>query len=448
MIFLQKFKENIISNNLFTIKDKLLIGVSGGADSTILCQLCNDVGYNFAIAHCNFNLRGEESNRDEEFVKELAQKYKVQYFATHFDTITIAKKEKKSIEETARSLRYYWFKQLMKENSFDYLLTAHHADDNIETVMMNFFRGTGIKGLRGILPKHQKIVRPLLFARRADIETYANENNIDFVTDSTNAENDYTRNYFRNDILPFIEKIYPETKKNILNNIKRFKEIEEIYETTVQKTIESLVEKKGNEIYIPVLKLSHSKSLQTIIYEIIKEYNFSAAQVAEVEKLLKSESGKYILSSTHRILKNRKWLIISPTKKDEFVAHYLIEEDTKTIELPDHKIDITHIVTNIPTDANEHVAILNSVNITYPLLVRKWKAGDYFYPLGMQKKKKLSKFFIDLKLSITQKENIWVIESNKKIIWIIGLRIDDRFKIIAHQTNAIKLNLVQKNQKG
>ncbi|MEQ1554275.1 MAG: tRNA lysidine(34) synthetase TilS, partial [Ferruginibacter sp.] len=147
-------------------------------------------------------------------------------------------------------------------------------------------------------------------------------------------------------------------------------------------------------------------------------------------------------------LKNRKWLIISPTKKDEFVAHYLIEEDTKTIELPDHKIDITHIVTNIPTDANEHVAILNSVNITYPLLVRKWKAGDYFYPLGMQKKKKLSKFFIDLKLSITQKENIWVIESNKKIIWIIGLRIDDRFKIIAHQTNAIKLNLVQKNQKG
>jgi tRNA(Ile)-lysidine synthase len=443
MIFLQNFTAYIKTRNLFQQRDKLLIAVSGGADSTVLCQLCKQAGYDFAIAHCNFKLRGEESDRDEIFVRQLAERYNVKIYVASFDTKIIATEQKTSIEETARNLRYDWFKELLIEYKFDYLLTAHHADDNIETVMMNFFRGTGIKGMRGILPRQKNIVRPLLFARRLEIEEYAAQNNIAFVMDSTNAESDYTRNYFRNELIPAIEKIYPETANNVLRNTNRFVDVELLYNQSISNIKENLVEKRGNEIHIPVLKLAKTKPLHTVIYEIIAEYNFTAAQVSEVEKLLNSESGKYIVSTTHRILRNRKWLIISPLNIVDEVEYYLIEKNEAVILFAGGKLEINTIVKPESLVTTSDIAFIDATNLKYPLLLRKWRPGDFFYPLGMDKKKKLSRFFIDVKLSLTQKENVWVLETDKKIIWVVGLRIDDRFKITDYSAHIVKLSLVQ-----
>jgi tRNA(Ile)-lysidine synthase len=444
MQLLQQFKEYIALQNLFQKTDGLLLAVSGGVDSVVLCELCHQAGYHFVIAHCNFQLRGEESERDEAFVAQLAASYKVPYFVKHFDTTAIAKSLKKSIEETARDLRYEWFQQLLLQSenkSISHVLTAHHADDNIETVLMNFFRGTGIKGLRGILPKQGNIVRPLLFAKRTELEIFATSNHLTYVTDSTNAINEYTRNFFRNSIIPQVSERYPEAKENVLKNIQRFTEVEILYQQAIALHKKKLLEHKGNEVHIPVLKLLKISPLPTVLYEIIKHFGFTALQTEDAVSLLQSETGKYIQSATHRIIKNRNWLIITPVKNDLSV-NILIEEKDKKIafELGEITLQLKPIsLHQLQTDST--IAQLDATQIKFPLLLRKWKQGDYFYPLGMDKKKKLSRFFIDQKLSITQKENVWVIEMDKKIVWIVGMRIDNRFKITPTTKEILQVKL-------
>ena len=448
MELLQKFLAYIKKENLFTKNDHLLIAVSGGADSVVLCRLCAAAGLNFSLAHCNFKLRDAESDRDEQFVKKLSEQLGVKLFVKTFDTVSQAKLNKTSIEETARNLRYEWFKQLLLEsktldNPFSFLLTAHHADDNVETVIMNFFRGTGIKGLRGILPKQQQIVRPLLFAKRKDIEKFAFKNGVEFITDSSNASNDYTRNLFRNEILPSVEKIYPEALNNVLRNIERLTAVEYLYEESIEQIKQKLVEKKGDEMHIPVLKLLKVKPLQTVIYEIIKDVGFTAMQVNEVEKLLYSDSGKYIKSDSHIILRNRKWLIISPKTILTQIKNIIIEENAGNILFDEGTLQIYPSAKPEKFVGDASTVFIDAADLTYPLMLRKWKTGDYFYPLGMTKKKKLSRFLIDIKLSLLQKEKCWVLESNKKIVWVIGYRIDERFKIISSSKQIVKLSLIR-----
>jgi tRNA(Ile)-lysidine synthase len=439
MDLLKSFQKYIKQQHLFNPKDKLLLAVSGGVDSVVLCELCELTGYDFVIAHCNFRLREEESDRDEEFVRRLAEKYNVTLYNTTFDTKVIASQLKKSIEETARDLRYKWFEAVRGEKVYDYILTAHHANDNVETVLINFFRGTGIKGLHGILSKQNKIIRPLLFANKKQLLAFANENKLQFVTDYTNAENDFTRNYFRNELIPSIQKVFPEAEENILKNIGRFSEAEQLYNQAIALHKSKLLEQKENEIHIPVLKLQKVQPLATVIYEIIKAYNFTAHQTEAVIALLESESGKYVQSSSHRIIKNRKWLIISPNQTGD-AQHILIETNDKKIAFAEWEFQIEKKST-FDINHSPVIAQLDAAEIKFPLLLRKWKQGDYFYPLGMQKKKKLSRFFIDQKLSLTQKEKIWVIESNKKILWVVGIRIDDRFKITAKTKEVLQIKL-------
>ena len=448
MILLQQFTDYIKQQNLFQSKDKLLLAVSGGVDSMVLCELCKQAGYDFAIAHCNFQLRGDDSKRDENFVAAQAKKYGVVFYVTTFDTKTVAKQEKKSVEETARDLRYAWFEELRIKNDYNYLVTAHHANDNIETVLMNFLRGTGIKGLHGILPKQNKIIRPLLFAAKNELSAFATENKLPFVSDYTNEQNDFTRNYFRNEIIPAIKKVFSGAEENILNNITRLGEAEQLYNQAIDMHKKKLLEHKGNEIHIPVLKLQQLAPLSTIIYEIIKDYNFTAHQTDDVVSLLKSESGKYIQSTTHRIIRNRKWLIISPNQTTT-AQNILIEEADKKITFEQGELQIEKSSQLSTINHQLSTAQLDLAEIKFPLLLRKWKQGDYFYPLGMQNlpagrqgKKKLSRFFIDQKLSLTQKENVWVIESDKKILWVVGMRIDDRFKITASTKNIIQFTVL------
>ncbi len=442
MTFFERFTAYNREQNLFKKNDNLLLAVSGGVDSVILCELCKQANYHFKIAHCNFQLRGDESERDEKFVRALAKKYEVAIFVKRFNTKEYAAHNKVSIQVAARELRYEWFADLMKEElckgdkssdskdtSSTFLLTAHHANDNIETLLMNFFKGTGIKGLQGILPRYGKIIRPLLFARKEEILLFASENNLSFVEDSSNSSDKYTRNYFRHQLIPSLQKKFPQVEENLLNNIDRYREIEILYAQSVSLQKKKLLEVKGNEIHIPVLKLLKTEPLKTIIYEIIKEYGFTARQTEEVASLLKSESGKYISSATYKIIKNRGWLIISPVNTFE-AHHILIYENDKEIDFEEGKLKIKDFELSMEKIEASHLfATLDADTITFPLLLRKWKQGDYFYPLGMHHKKKLSKFFIDQKLSVADKEKIWVLESNKKIIWIVGKRIDDRFKI-------------------
>ena len=425
MDLLKRFIEFIKKENLFQSKDRLLLAVSGGVDSVVLCELCKQARYDFIIAHCNFQLRGDESERDEQFVRSLGEKYNVEVLVKKFDTKQYIEATKKGIQEAARDLRYEWFKELNSQ----WIVTAQHADDNIETVLMNFFKGTGINGLHGILPKQSKIIRPLLFARKNELRQFAEENNLKFVEDSSNESNKYTRNYFRNKLIPDLQTVFPQVENNLLDNIQRFNEVEELYRQSVGLHKKKLVEQKGAEVHIPVLKLLKATPIATIVYEIIRDFGFTANQTNEVVSLLQSETGRYIQSSTHRIIKNRNWLIISPNQTS-IADNILIEENDIKIEYANGFLAIKKI-NNDSFSINKSAAIaqLDAREIKFPLLLRKAKQGDYFYPLGMNKKKKLSRFFIDRKLSLSEKENVWIVEMDKKIIWIVGLQIDNRFKV-------------------
>ena len=466
MSLLNQFIKNIEQQNLFQKNDYLLLAVSGGVDSVALCELCYQAGFRFAIAHCNFQLREEESDRDEKFVIELGEKYGVEIFVKKFDTKKYAEEKKVSTQVAARELRYAWFKELLKEVSgimyqasdknhiqykqefgspliphSSFLLTAHHANDNIETLLMNFFKGTGVKGLQGILPKQKKIIRPLLFAKREEILSFIEENNLVFVEDSSNNSDKYTRNYFRHQLIPSIQKVFPQAEENLINNIERFKEIEILYRQSIDHHKKKLLEQKGNEIHIPVLKLLKSIPLKTITYEIIKDYGFTSHQTGEVLSLLSAESGKYISSASHKIIRNRNWLIIAPVNTLE-ASHILINDTDTEVDFELGKLKLKKSAnSNEKPSASKDIAMLDLENITFPLLLRKWKQGDYFYPLGMKGKKKLSKFFIDQKISVTDKEKIWVIESNKKVVWITGQRIDDRFKITEKTKDILSVSI-------
>lgn len=441
MTLLQQFKNNIITKNLFSPKDALLLAVSGGIDSVVLAALFQQSGFDFAIAHCNFQLRGNDSNRDEAFVQQLAEKYDRPFFLVKFDTKQFASQQKISTQEAARELRYNWFEKIRKENGFTAIVTAHHGDDNIETVMMNFFRGTGIRGLRGMEAKQGNIVRPLLFAKRKELESFLKENDLAFVTDISNETDDYTRNYFRNKVIPFVEQSYPEAASNVLENINRFKEIEVLYKQAVEIHKSKLVEVRGDEIHIPVLKLKKTYPLHSIVYELISSYHFSSSQTEEVMALLDSDTGKYVQSSTHRIIKNRAWLIIAPLATDE--ADIIVIDGPGRVHFAKGDLLVEHTTTvNDTVSTANNIACLDAGFIRFPLLLRKWKAGDYFYPLGMQKKKKLSRFFIDQKLSTTEKEQVWVIEMDKKIVWIVGHRIDDRLKLTPSSKSILTIRLL------
>lgn len=440
-----------------TANTRLLVAVSGGVDSVVLVDILNCMGFDFLMTHVNFQLRGEESERDEQFVRSLADQYGKELLVKKFDTKLYAQENKLSIQEAARVLRYNWFSEILAgwqlagtANNTPlatyFIVTAHHADDNIETVLMHFFRGTGIQGMAGIQPllKERKLIRPLLGFRKSELQLYADVRGLSFVEDSSNASDKYTRNYFRNQLLPQIKEVYPQVEENLVHNIERFREIEEIYRQSVDQQINRLLEAKGTEWHIPVMKWKQVKPLSTISWELISRFGFHAAQTAEVIKLLDGENGGYQLSASHRIIRNRQWMIISPINTAT-AQHIQIEEGQAEVVFENGKLTITtqsetfthsltHSFTHSPSDAS-----LDASEIRFPLLLRKWKAGDYFYPLGMQKKKKLGKFLIDLKLARTEKEQVWVLESDKRILWVLGYRIDNRFRITEKTKQVLQL---------
>ena len=459
MELLSRFQTYIQQHHLFQSKDQLLLAVSGGVDSVVLTDLCHKAGYEFTIAHCNFQLRGEESNADELFVRSLGEKFNVEVLVKKFDTEEYAAANKLSIQEAARALRYTWFEEIVNgqwsmvngekqvqegpthhSSLITHLLTAHHSDDNNETLLMNFFRGTGLHGLTGIPVAYGHVKRPLLSFTKQELLDYANEQGLQFREDSSNQSSKYTRNFFRNEIIPAIEKVYPQVKTNLTDNINRFLQIEQLYKLSTQAIIKKLCRIKGNEIHIPVKQLLQYNN-KALIYEIIHPYGFSEKQIDEVLKLAESDSGRYIDSPVfhYRIIKHRHWFIISPVQTAES-ANIIIEENDQQVFFEAGQLSCKKLAAaKVELNTSAEIAQLNAAEITFPLLLRKWKTGDYFYPLGMKKKKKIARFLIDAKLSKTQKENVWVLESNKRIIWVVGHRIDDRFKLTPATKDVLQL---------
>jgi tRNA(Ile)-lysidine synthase len=450
MDLLERFKNCITKHALFSNSDHLLVAVSGGVDSIVLCELLTRCGFKIVIAHCNFQLRGAESDRDEAFVKSLADKYRCEVKAKRFDTNKYSEEEKISIQVAARELRYQWFHELLDSihsETAKWIVTAHHLDDNIETVLMNFFKGTGLSGMRGMLPKSGKLVRPLLFAKKEELLQFAKESELKWVEDSSNESDKYSRNYLRHQLVPLIERIYPSALENLKNTIERFGEIEKFYDATVHRELKKLIETRGEEMHIPILKLKKMASPKTLLYELIAPLGFNPVRVEEVMELMESETGKFLVSDSHRILKNRNWLIISPvqTQMQEYV---LVEAHQKHVHFQPGNLELRmRPATEVQLKSGNGVALLDAGKIHYPLMLRRWKQGDYFYPLGMRKKKKLARFFIDQKLSLAQKEKTWVIEMDKKIIWVIGMRIDDRFKVTSSTKQVLQISYDDKVEK-
>lgn len=457
MDLLSSFKRYIKERNLFGTGDKLIIATSGGVDSVVLCELCQRSGFSFVIAHANFGLRGKESEQDEAFVCSLAESHQVPFFLKTFDTRTMAAQTGAGIQETARLLRYQWFAELAgelksgaapvkanrKAQTKYVLLTAHHADDQAETVLMNFCKGTGIAGVRGMQNPAVlfglTVVRPLLFAWKTDILAYAASLNLSYREDSSNASTDYTRNYFRKEVIPVIASVMPGISSQLVENADRFSGIEQIYQQALATmTGKLLVSRKGLPS-IPVNKLKKQAGIRTLLYEMTRPYGFTAAQSEDVARLLGSESGRHVDSPNHRIFRDRDWLVISG-KGGAATDMLLIEEGTSRVDFPAGSLHIARVDRKPEIVQDEMVAMLDARDIVYPLLLRTWKQGDYFYPLGMRKKKKLSRFFIDQKMSVPEKEKTWVIESGKRIIWVVGKRIDDRFRIGESTTTAIKIS--------
>jgi tRNA(Ile)-lysidine synthase len=438
---LEQFNRFFREKKLSFTHQRYLLAVSGGVDSVVLCELSKAAGLSFAIAHCNFGLRGEESLRDEAFVRNLGERYGATVFVQNFDTTAFAESHKLSIQEAARKLRYEWFEAVRKNNGFDYILLAHHANDNIETVLMHFFRGTGLEGLTGMPDENREkhCLRPMLYLKRSEIVSFAKENKLEWVEDSSNASDKYTRNFFRNTLIPQVQTVFPQAENNVLHNIRRLQETAILYNGLVEDLKKKICERKGEEVHIPVLKLMQYQHT-SLPYEIIKDFGFNEPFVDELLKLAGAGSGKYISNDAYRIIRHRAWFIIAP--KSTTAATLVIDKEESRVAFDNQEMRLTFMeVERFSLDKSTSVAQLDAGEVPFPLVLRKWKKGDYFYPLGMRKKKKLARFFIDQKLSQTQKEKVWVLESHKRIVWIVGHRIDDRFKVTENTRKVLQLSL-------
>ncbi len=424
----KRFIQYIEQHQLFSKEQIILVAVSGGADSVVLLNLLMEAGYKAAVAHCNFNLRAKESDADEAFVHQLVNHYNIPAHFIAFNTNEYAKENKLSIEMAARELRYNWFSKLLKDNSYTNIATGHHLNDSIETIFLNLARGTGYKGITGISAKNGTIVRPMLFATRTEIESYANENNLEYRNDSSNEEEKYLRNIVRKQIIPAFKKLNPAFEQVMQNNINNLNDsalVLDNYFTNFQK--ETIIsDTYPIEIHFNALK---DKSPQSIhLYELIKNYGFNSDAVAKILIGIRKESGRLFYSDTHQLLIDREKLII--TKKTEIEnKEFQINTIAELSNLPIHLKGKEISSRNFTIIKKSNFACIDANKISFPLTLRKWKNGDYFYPLGMNQKKKVSDFLIDTKTNRIEKENTWVLLSGNDIFWIVNKRIDNRFKV-------------------
>ena len=421
----------------------VFLAISGGVDSIALAHLLKESGYSPTWLHVNFQLRGEESERDQQFVEALATSWNQSIHVNRLDAASYAEQHKCSIQEAARTLRYDWFAQVVRAAGKQaVLLTAHQSDDNAETLLMNLLRGTGLRGLTGIPPVNDYIRRPLLQVSRADINQYVIEHGLAFVEDSSNQSTDYTRNQLRLEVMPLLRKIYPQVDRTLLQNIERFGSAYSIYQNAAKRWMRKYVQrdKEGQRVSVALLLESENRAM---IHEWLSPYGFTEKQEFELIRMGESESGRWIDSAdgTHRVVKHRKHFILSPISSVQAVDQW-IEARQSNVMFVGGQLSIDELKGQPKElDAGAQVALVDATALSFPLLLRPWRAGDYFYPLGLNKKKKIARFLIDQKLSKVEKEKVWVIESAGRIVWVVGQRIDHRFRISESSRSVLKIEL-------
>ena len=433
--------KNHIKTNLAILQDaKLIVAISGGIDSVVLAYLCNELNFNFALAHCNFNLRGEESNADQDFILDLAERLNAEVYVQNFDTQAHADEYKKSIQMAARTLRYNWFDELAAQFNFDYILTAHHADDNLETFLINFTRGTGLIGLTGIPMINESVVRPLLPFSREEIELYAKQKGIKWREDSSNASRKYLRNKLRHEVVPILKEINPNLLDSFKNTLDHLNDTADIVEEHLNSiTINTISTINDNGIYYKISEFKKVNNPKAYLFEMFKNYGFT--EWNDVLDLLDAQSGKQVLSNSYRLIKHREHLILTELKSDTLESVILYEDQMQkgNVETPIGKFRFQNVEKIEKGMSNE--IYIDKDKLHFPLELRPWKEGDFFFPLGMKGKKKLSKYLKDEKLSLVEKENTWLLTSNNEVVWVVAKRGDNRFKVNSKTNNILKIEL-------
>lgn len=437
---LQKFENHINTKFPFLKNKKVLIAISGGIDSVVLTHLLHQLNYQISLAHCNFQLRGDASDLDQEFIIKLGKKLTLNTYTTQFETVAYAQKQKLSTQLTARTLRYNWFHKLIAQHAFDYVLTAHHADDNLETFLINLTRGTGLEGLTGIPETNGVILRPLLPFSREDIITYAKKHDINWREDQSNSSTKYIRNKIRHQVIPVLKEINPSLLSSFSKTSNYLQESQDIIDDNLDAIAKKVSKKEisdtGETTTFNIEEINQLSNPKAYLYQFLKAYHFT--EWNDVYQLLSAQSGKHVFSKTHVLLKNRDVLILSRKSANTF---------NETFEIAQHQTEIKHPVVLRFEDAthqstkNKNTIFLDKEKLEFPLRIRKWKNGDVFYPFGMQGKKKVSKYFKDEKFSLFQKQRTWLLcDNSNTIIWIIGYRADSRCIASKHSKTVLKVS--------
>ena len=422
---IDRVRRFIEKEKLFTPNATVVVGLSGGMDSMVLLDLLTLLGYECVAAHCNFHLRGEESDRDARFVRKWCKGIDIPFTSIDFDTTQYAADKKVSIEMAARELRYEWFEIVRRQYGAEAIAVAHHKDDSVETVLLNLIRGTGIKGLTGIMPKNRHVVRPLLCVTRSEIEEYIIERDMPYVFDSTNDDDAILRNSLRLNIIPQLEKINPSIKDAIWRTSQNLSEAEKVYNASIQEAVKDSF-KDGK---IDVLKLRKSASARSVLFEILSPLGFGASVIEDIYLGMEGSSGKVFYSKSYRLIKDRDFFILDRIN-DNPASEELVYIDSKTdeITLP-LPLSIRREKMPVTIQKSSRFLYSDMNKLKFPLIVRRWKEGDWFIPFGMKGRKKVSDYFTDRKYSLKQKEEAWILLSGSDIVWIVGERTDDRFKV-------------------
>lgn len=443
--FKQGFTGFIEENELFSGDDHVLLAVSGGVDSVVMCDLFSFSGFSYGIAHCNFQLRGQESAQDEEFVKKLADRYQVRFYLEKFETRKHSKEKNISLQMAARELRYQWLEKIRAGKGFDWIATAHHRDDVMETMLFNLVRGTGIRGLHGILPRRGKIIRPLLFTGRKPILEFAKNRNIRWREDRTNLKTKYRRNLIRHKVIPVLKKINPSLDQTFMKNSKLFQQYEEILVKEWEQKKKDVVIEKKDRTYFSIDALKRLRAPGVYLYQWLTPYGFNITQIEDITRHLSGQPGKKFYAPGYVLEKDRDHLILYDRKPEQIQDNRIwINKTDRSWEFEGKQFTADFIsFGSKPADfSDESVAYLDPGEMKFPLLLRHWEKGDRFYPLGMRQPKKVSDLFVDEKIPLLEKSSVLILESGGKIVWIVGIRIDHRFRV---KNKTKKLYLLEVN---
>ncbi|SCX85225.1 tRNA(Ile)-lysidine synthase [Flavobacterium caeni] len=435
---LSDFKSHIAQNFRFLEGKKLLLAVSGGLDSMVLLDLFWKADANVSIAHCNFQLRGNESDVDANFIESFANQNQIPFFAERFDTHQFASDYKLSTQMAARELRYRWFAELAEQHGFDFILTAHHANDNLETFLINLSRGSGIDGLVGIPAQIDNVVRPLLGFSRNEIEAYAKTNRLEWREDSSNASTKYLRNQIRHQVVPALEAIDPAFLSAFLKTQSHLQQTQSMARDAAVLVYKQVARETHDEIHFNLEKLLRLPNYAAYLYHWLHEFGFTAWD--DINDLTSGQSGKQVLSPRYRLVKDRDFLILSSLKDSNEIESFVIEKDQNQVNFP---IKLSICKADGVSHVSNNTIFVDAQKIDFPLELRKWRNGDHFQPIGMNgQSKKVGKFFKDERFSILEKERAWLLCSGDRIVWIVGHRADERFKV--QTTNPIlKITLTQ-----